>query len=83
LSGRRISAAARARRALLADVVAAAVLAGIALTLSAGLGVVAVLALPVIVIGIASLLVEHLLGRLRRRRSRLGPRAKAVNRALE
>jgi len=79
---RRISPAARARRALLFDLLFAAVLAGVVLRTTAGLGVVGFFGLPVLLIGIISLLVERRFARPRRRRH-LGRGAKAIGRALE
>jgi hypothetical protein len=69
---RRISPAARARRALLADLVAAIVLAAIVLHLAAGLGVIAFFGVPVLLVGLLWIGVERLLarGRPRRRRAR-------------
>lgn len=58
---------ARARRALLVDVVAAAALAALAFSLAAGLGVVAFFALPLLLIGLLWIVVERLVLRLRRR----------------
>jgi hypothetical protein len=62
---RRISPAARARRALLADVLAAVALAVLALNLAAGLGVVGFFGLPLLVAGLLWIGLERLLGRLR------------------
>lgn len=61
-----ISPGARARRALLLDVVLAGLLATVALSLAAGLGVVSFFALPLLVVGLASIAIERLLGRIRR-----------------
>jgi hypothetical protein len=66
---RRISAAARARRALLFDSLAAVVLAALALSLAAGLGVVGFLGLPVLIIGLLWIAIESLLGGAKGRRS--------------
>jgi hypothetical protein len=63
---RRISPAARARRALLADSLTAIALAVVALSLAAGLGVVGFVGLPVLILGLAWIGAERLL-RLRRR----------------
>jgi hypothetical protein len=64
----RISPGARARRALLFDLLVALALALVALQLIAGLGVVAFLALPLFLIGLLWIAVERLLRRLRLRR---------------
>jgi predicted PurR-regulated permease PerM len=63
---------ARARRALLVDVFAAAVIAALALSFAAGLGVVAFFALPLLLIGMLWIAAERLVSRLRRRRRRGG-----------
>ena len=75
---RRISPAARARRDLLFDAIAAIVLAVIVLNLAAGLGVVGFFGLPLLLIGLLWIGAERLLRRhrprlprLRRRRARL------------
>lgn len=60
---------ARARRALLVDVVVAALIAALAFSLAAGLGVVAFFALPLLLIGLLWIAVERLVLRLRRRRT--------------
>jgi uncharacterized membrane protein YhaH (DUF805 family) len=65
---RHISPGARARRALLFDLVAALVLALVALQLAAGLGVVAFFALPVFLVGLLWIAFERLVRRLRPRR---------------
>lgn len=70
MSSRRVTPGARARRALLIDVVLAALLAAIALSFAAGLGVVAFFALPVLLLGLLWIGVERLALRLRRRRER-------------
>jgi hypothetical protein len=59
-------AQARARRALVIDVVLAAILAAVALTLAAGLGVIAFFCIPILLIGGIWLGVEKLVSRLRR-----------------
>lgn len=59
--------AARARRSLLVDAILAAILAALALSFAAGLGVVAFFALPVLLIGLAWIGIERLVLRLRRR----------------
>lgn len=68
MSSRRITPGARARRALLADFVAAALLAALALSFAAGLGVVAFFALPVLLVGLLWIALERLAIRLRHRR---------------
>ncbi len=68
----RVSPGARARRALLFDTVAAIVLAAIALSLAAGLGVVGFFGLPVLVLGLVWIGVERLLPRVRPRRRPAG-----------
>lgn len=60
---------ARARRALLVDVILAAILAAAVLSLAAGLGVVAFFALPLLLIGLIWVAVERAVLRRRRRRS--------------
>lgn len=59
---------ARARRALLVDVIAAAILAALAFSFAAGLGVVAFFALPVLLLGLLWVVAERLAFRLRSRR---------------
>jgi hypothetical protein len=66
MNARRITPGARARRALLVDSIAAAALAGIALSLAAGLGVVAFFALPLLLLGLLWIGIERLVRRLRR-----------------
>jgi uncharacterized membrane protein len=56
----RISPGARARRALLIDLVAAIVLAALVLHLAAGLGVIVFFGLPVLLIGLVWIAVERL-----------------------
>ena len=63
---------ARARRALLVDVAAAALIAALVLSLTAGLGVVAFFALPLLLLGLLWIAVERLVVWLRRRRRRDG-----------
>lgn len=65
---RRISPGARARRALLIDTVAALVLAAIALSVAAGLGVVGFFGLPLLLLGLLWIGVERLVVRSRARR---------------
>ena len=65
MSPKRITPGARARRALLVDVIAAALLATLALSLAAGLGVVAFFALPLFLLGLLWIIVERLVRRLR------------------
>jgi hypothetical protein len=64
----RPSPGARARRALAVDAVLALLLAAIALTLAAGLGVVAFVAVPVLLLGLLWIAAERLIGRIRHRR---------------
>lgn len=66
---RRISPAARERRALLFDSLAAIAVAALVLSLAAGLGVVAVIGLPLLLIGLLWIASERMLAALRRRRS--------------
>ena len=63
---------ARARRALLVDVIVAALIAALALSLTAGLGVVAFFALPLLLLGLLWIVAERLVIRLRRRRQQAG-----------
>ncbi|HXV04578.1 MAG TPA: hypothetical protein VFP23_01565 [Solirubrobacterales bacterium] len=65
---RRISPAARARRALLIDVLAAVVLAAIVLSVAAGLGVVGFFGLPLLLAGLLWIGAERLHPRIRSRR---------------
>jgi hypothetical protein len=69
VSSRPQSPGARARRALLFDLVAAAIIAALALSLAAGLGVVAFFALPLLLLGLLWIAVERLVFRLRRRQA--------------
>lgn len=66
MSAKRLTPGARARRALLVDAIAAALLATLILSLAAGLGVVAFFALPVFLLGLLWIVVERLVRRLRR-----------------
>lgn len=66
MSTRRLTPGARARRALLLDAIAAALLAALVLSLAAGLGVVAFFALPIFLVGLLWIGVERLVRRLRR-----------------
>jgi hypothetical protein len=68
VSARRITPAARARRGLLFDLLLAVILAALALTLTAGLGVIAFFGLPVLLLGLVWIAVERLVSRIRRRR---------------
>ena len=68
-AGRRLTPGARARRALLFDLVAAALLAVLALELTAGLGVLAFFGLPLLLAGLGWVGAERLVRRLRRRRA--------------
>jgi predicted PurR-regulated permease PerM len=63
---------ARARRALIFDVIAAALIAALVLSLTAGLGVVAFFALPLLLLGLLWIAVERLVVWLKRRRQRDG-----------
>lgn len=67
-SSRRISAAAQARRALLVDAIAAVVLAVVALSAAAGLGVVGFFGLPLLLLGLLWIGAERLIARSRSRR---------------
>ncbi len=64
----RISPGARARRALLVDTLLALVLALVLFQLAAGLGVVAVIAIPTLLVGLAWIGLERLVVRARLRR---------------
>lgn len=66
----RITPGARARRALLVDSLLALVAALALLQLAAGLGVVAALCLPLLLVGLAWIAVERLIARVRLRRQR-------------
>lgn len=68
MSPQRITPGARARRALLIDVIAAAILAALVLSLAAGLGVVAFFALPVCLLGLLWTVAERTVAAIRRRR---------------
>lgn len=74
MSPNRITPGARARRNLLIDAIAAAFLATLALSLAAGLGVVAFFALPILLLGLLWIAIERLVRGLRRRRSVIQPR---------
>lgn len=63
---------ARARRTLLIDVIVAALIAALALSLTAGLGVVAFFALPLLLLGLLWIVAERLVVRFRRRRQQAG-----------
>ncbi len=78
---RRISPGARARRALLGDVLAALALAGAALSLAAGLGVVGVFALPLLVAALLWIGVERGIARRRSVRTPLKTAAADANQA--
>lgn len=60
---------ARARRTLLIDVIVAALIAALAFSFAAGLGVVAFFALPLLLLGLLWIAVERLVLRFRRRRA--------------
>lgn len=66
MSTKRLTPGARARRALLIDTTAAALLAALVLSLAAGLGVVAFFALPIFLLGLLWIGIERLVRRLRR-----------------
>lgn len=63
-----ISAAARARRALLFDSLAAVVIAALALSLAAGLGVVGFFGLPILIAVLLWIAIERLRRAMRARR---------------
>jgi uncharacterized membrane protein len=67
---RRVSPAARARRALLVDTIAAIVLAAIVLSAAAGLGVVGFLGLPLLALGLLWIGTERFIARRHSRRDR-------------
>jgi uncharacterized membrane protein len=69
---RRISPAARARRALLVDFVAAVLLAAVVLQLASGFGVIGFFGLPILLLGLLWIGLERLRARLRPRRRRVG-----------
>ena len=68
MSAEQITPGARARRALLIDVIVAALLAALVLSLAAGLGVVAFFALPVFLLGLLWIGIERTVTAIRRRR---------------
>jgi len=68
VSAEQITPGARARRALLIDVIVAALLAALVLSLAAGLGVVAFFALPVFLLGLLWIGIERTVTAIRRRR---------------
>lgn len=68
MTPRRPSPGARARRALAIDAVLALLVAAVAFTLAAGLGVVAFIAVPILLLGLLWVGIERLTGRIRRRR---------------
>lgn len=72
MTQRRITPGQRARRALLVDALLAVLLAVLLLQLTAGLGVVAFICLPLLIIGLLWIACERLLARLRLRRRRAG-----------
>ena len=72
IAARRISPAARARRALLADLIAAIALAAVVLHLASGLGVVGFFGLPLLLAGLLWIGFERLLSRLRPTRRQAG-----------
>lgn len=65
MNAKRITPGARARRALLIDAIAAALLATLVLSLAAGLGVVAFFSLPIFLLGLLWIGIERLVRRLR------------------
>jgi uncharacterized membrane protein len=67
-SRRGLTPGARARRALLIDVVAAATVAVILLQVTAGLGVIAFFGLPLLLLGLLWVGLERLVARVRFRR---------------
>ncbi len=67
---RRVSPGARARRALLFDLIAAVVLAAVVLHAASGLGVVGFFGLPILLTGLLWIGVEKLRARARPRRVR-------------
>jgi hypothetical protein len=69
VSPQRITPGARARRALLIDAIAAALLATLVLGLAAGLGVVAFFALPIFLLGLLWIGIERAVAAIRRRRA--------------
>lgn len=69
MSPQRITPGARARRALLIDAIAAALLATLVLGLAAGLGVVAFFALPIFLLGLLWIGIERAVAAIRRRRA--------------
>lgn len=73
MSTKRITPGARARRALLVDSILAASIGALVLSLTAGLGVVAFFALPLLLLGLLWIGLERLVLRLRRRRSAIQP----------
>lgn len=68
MSGRRVTPGMQARRALLVDVLLAVAVAVLALLLTAGLGVAAIVALPVMLVGLLWIGTERGVRRVRRRR---------------
>ncbi|HKA67174.1 MAG TPA: hypothetical protein VKG03_04640 [Solirubrobacterales bacterium] len=72
MTSRRITPGARARRALLADTLLALVLALVVLQVTAGLGVVAFICLPLLLVGLLWIGVERLVARIRLRRRPAG-----------
>lgn len=74
MSPQRITPGARARRALLIDSILAALLAALALSLAAGLGVIAFFALPLLLLGLLWVGLERLVLRLRHRSAAARPR---------
>ena len=67
MSGRRVTPGMRARRALAVDAALAAVLVLVLLTQASGLGVVAAVCLPLLLLGLLWIGAERVLRRLRSR----------------
>jgi hypothetical protein len=67
---RGLSPGVRARRALAVDVLVGAIIAAIALSIAAGLGVIAFFAVPILLLGLVWIGAERLVGALLRGRRR-------------
>ncbi|MGA8746733.1 MAG: hypothetical protein WB507_12865 [Solirubrobacterales bacterium] len=67
---RRISPAARARRTLLVDLVAAVLLAAVVLQLASGLGVIGFFGLPILLLGLLWVALERSRSHFKHRRRR-------------
>jgi hypothetical protein len=72
VNAKRLTPGARARRALLIDAIAAALLATLVLSLAAGLGVVAFFALPIFLLALLWIVVERTVTAIKRRRRQAG-----------